>query len=170
MAKTLSDIERELAAITAEANAKKKRLRNERVRIQRRENEALGAALRAAGFEGEPDDVAALVALARTAEKHGENVSAKGDEKPAEGAEKAAAKPAPVPGNATPKPAPAKPEVKPAPAPADVAPKSAQTAPAPAKPPAPAPAPAPRPMTQADKAEADTSATVNRMMERYIKH
>lgn len=145
MAKTLSDIERELAAITAEANAKKKRLRNERVRIQRRENEALGAALRAAGFEGEPDDVAALVALARTAEKHGENVSAKGDEKPA-----------PVPGNATPKPAPAKPEVKPAPAPA--------------KPPAPAPAPAPRPMTQADKAEADTSATVNRMMERYIKH
>lgn len=159
MAKTLSDIERELAAITAEANAKKKRLRNERVRIQRRENEALGAALRAAGFEGEPDDVAALVALARTAEKHGENVSAKGDEKPA-----------PVPGNATPKPAPAKPEVKPAPAPADVAPKSAQTAPAPAKPPAPAPAPAPRPMTQADKAEADTSATVNRMMERYIKH
>lgn len=158
MTKTLSDIERELAAITAEANAKKKRLRNERVRIQRRENEALGAALRAAGFEGEPDDVAALVALARTAEK------------PAEGAEKAAAKPAPVPGNATPKPAPAKPEVKPAPAPADVAPKSAQTAPAPAKPPAPAPAPAPRPMAQADKAEADTSATVNRMMERYIKH
>lgn len=158
MAKTLSDIERELAAITAEANAKKKRLRNERVRIQRRENEALGAALRAAGFEGEPDDVAALVALARTAEKH------------AEGAEKAAAKPAPVPGNATPKPAPAKPEVKPAPAPADVAPKSAQTAPAPAKPPAPAPAPAPRPMAQADKAEADTSATVNRMMERYVKH
>lgn len=148
MPKTLSDIERELAAITAEANAKKKRLRNERVRIQRRENEALGAALRAAGFEGAPDDVAALVSLARAAEKDGE----KGDEKPVESK-----------ASETPKPTPAPASEKPNPAPASAAPKPAQTASTPFK-------PAPKPETPASKAEASTSGAVNRLMEHYIKH
>ena len=150
MPKTLSDIERELAAITAEANAKKKRLRNERVRIQRRENEALGAALRAAGFEGAPDDVAALVSLARAAEKDGEkgdekpveSKAAKAPEKSAEGAEKAAEKPAESKASETPKPTPAPASEKPNPAPA----------------------------TPASKAEASTSGAVNRLMEHYIKH
>lgn len=156
MPKTLSDIERELAAITAEANAKKKRLRNERVRIQRRENEALGAALRAAGFEGTPDDVAALVSLADEARKRGVKVSV-GDavetpEKPTEGK-------APE----TPKPTPTPVPEKPSPAPASAAPKPAQTASTPLK-------PTPKPETPASKAEASTSSAVNRLMERYTKH
>lgn len=156
MPKTLSDIERELAAITAEANAKKKRLRNERVRIQRRENEALGAALRAAGFEGAPDDVAALVSLARAAEKHGENVSAKGDEDATEVPEKPAESKAPE----TPKPTPAPAPEKPNPVPASAAPKPAQTAPTPFK-------PALKPEAPATKAEASTSGAVSRLMKQY---
>ena len=150
MPKTLSDIERELAAITAEANAKKKRLRNERVRIQRRENEALGAALRAAGFEGAP-------------EKPVESKAAKAPEKSAEGAEKAAEKPAESKASETPKPTPAPASEKPNPAPASAAPKPAQTASTPFK-------PAPKPETPASKAEASTSGAVNRLMEHYIKH
>lgn len=142
MPKTVSDIERELAAITAEANAKKKRLRNERVRIQRRENEALGAALRAAGFEGAPDDVAALVSFARAAEKDGE----KGDEKPAEDVTKAPEKPAESKAPETPKPTPAPAPEKPNPVPASAAPK---------------------PEAPATKAEASSSSAVSRLMKQY---
>lgn len=147
MPKTLSDIERELAAVTADANAKKKRLRNERVRIMRRENEALGAALRAAGFEGAPDDVAALVSLADEARKHGVKVSP-------EGANKAPEKPAESKAPEKPKPTPAPVPEKPNPAAASTAPKPAQTAPTPPK-------SAPKPETPASRAEASVYGQIN---------
>lgn len=57
------------------------------MRIIRRDNEALDAALRDAGFTGTPENVAALVALAVEVQKRGIKVAVEGTEKPAESAQ-----------------------------------------------------------------------------------